>query len=247
MTNSNPKNQTTVSIIIIVYILFFSLATTLVSCLNQEGLYLYQLKLSLDDPDSKLSSWNSRDATPCNWYGVTCDATTNTTVTELDLSDTNIGGPFLSNILYCLPKVIYVNLFNNSINETLPSEISLCKNLIHLDLSQNLLNGPLPNTLPQLLNLRYLDLTGNNFFGPILDSFATFQNLEVLSLVSNLLEDRNGRKDVDSSQDNSHTMLPIKSNRLCLHQYSVSDIKRHAAASYTTIPGDLNKYIRKGS
>ena len=136
---------------------------------------------------AKLSSWNSRDATPCNWYGVTCDATTNTTVTELDLSDTNIGGPFLSNILYCLPKVIYVNLFNNSINETLPSEISLCKNLIHLDLSQNLLNGPLPNTLPQLLNLRYLDLTGNNFFGPILDSFVVTrhgqQRLKLLRLM----------------------------------------------------------------
>ncbi|KAL2627402.1 hypothetical protein AAZV13_07G171000 [Glycine max] len=185
MTNPKP-------LIVIVYILLSLLATTttttLVSCLNQEGLYLYQLKLSFDDPDSRLSSWNSRDATPCNWFGVTCDAVSNTTVTELDLSDTNIGGPFLANILCRLPNLVSVNLFNNSINETLPLEISLCKNLIHLDLSQNLLTGPLPNTLPQLVNLKYLDLTGNNFSGSIPDSFGTFQNLEVLSLVSNLLE-----------------------------------------------------------
>ncbi|XP_047150291.1 receptor-like protein kinase HSL1 [Vigna umbellata] len=173
---------------IVVYVLLSVVA--FVSCLNQEGLYLYQLKLSLDDPDSTLSSsWNPRDATPCNWYGVTCagDAS-NTTVTELDLSDTNIGGPFPANILCRLPNLLSINFFNNSINQTLPLDISLCRSLRHLDLSQNLLTGPLPATLPLLPNLRYLDLTGNNFSGPIPDSFGTFQNLQVLSLVSNLLE-----------------------------------------------------------
>ncbi|CAJ1939923.1 unnamed protein product, partial [Sphenostylis stenocarpa] len=148
-----------------------------------------KFKLSLDDPDASLSSWNSRDATPCNWYGMTCagDAS-NTTVTALDLLDTNIGGPFLANVLCCLPNLLSINLLNNSINQTLPLDISLCRNLRHLDLSQNLLTGLLPATLPLLPNLRYLDLTGNNFSGPIPDSFGTFQNLQVLSLVSNLLE-----------------------------------------------------------
>ncbi|RDY14243.1 Receptor-like protein kinase HSL1, partial [Mucuna pruriens] len=175
----------TKSLSLVVYILFWLVASVL--CLNQEGLYLYQLKLSMDDPDSSLSSWNSRDTTPCNWYGVTCD-TTNTSVTELDLSDTNIGGPFPANILCRLQNLVYINLFNNSINETLPAETSLCRSLVHLDLSQNLLTGPLPDTLPLLPNLRHLDLTGNNFSGPIPESYGTFQKLEVISLVSNLLE-----------------------------------------------------------
>ncbi|KAL5054184.1 hypothetical protein RYX36_034866 [Vicia faba] len=163
-----------------------SLATN-VSCLNQDGLYLYQFKLTLDDPDSSLSSWNPSDTTPCNWYGVRCDAT-NTTVTELDLSDTNIQGPFTASILCRLPNLSSINLFNNSINQTFPLQISLCQNLLHLDLSQNLLTGPLPEILSTLTNLRYLDLTGNNFSGNIPLSFGTFQKLEVLSLVSNLLE-----------------------------------------------------------
>ncbi|MED6132977.1 hypothetical protein PIB30_023875 [Stylosanthes scabra] len=161
---------------------------TPVSSLNQEGLYLQQFKRTLDDPDNRLSDWNPRHATPCNWYGVLCDPLTNTTVTSLSLPDTNIAGPFPAHILCRLPNLSSINLFNNSINATLPLNISLCSNLQHLDLSQNLLTGTLPHTLPDLPNLRYLDLTGNNFSGPIPDSFGSFQKLEVISLVYNLLE-----------------------------------------------------------
>ncbi|XP_061353616.1 receptor-like protein kinase HSL1 [Gastrolobium bilobum] len=167
--------------------ILFSMSPLSVMCLNQEGLYLYQFKLTLDDPDSRLSSWNSRDTTPCNWFGVTCDPT-NTSVTNLDLSETNIAGPFPPSILCRLPNLTSIILFNNSINQTLSDHITLCNNLVHLDLSQNLLTGPLPNTLPLLPNLKYLDLTGNNFSGPIPESFGTFKKLEVMSLVSNLLE-----------------------------------------------------------
>ncbi|XP_027359159.1 receptor-like protein kinase HSL1 [Abrus precatorius] len=169
-------------------LLLLLLGPPIVSCLNQEGLYLYQLKLSLDDPDSSLSTWNNRDPTPCNWAGLTCDST-NTTVTSLDLSNFNIAGPFPASLLCRLPNLTSIILFNNSINQTLPLDISLCTSLLHLDLSQNLLTGALPHTLSLLPNLRYLDLTGNNFSGPIPHSFGTFQNLQVLSLVNNLLDD----------------------------------------------------------
>ena len=172
------------SICILLTILTLS---TNVTSLNQEGLYLYQFKLTLDDPDSTLSSWNVRDTTPCNWFGVRCDST-NTTVTELNLSNTNIQGPFTASILCRLPNLSSINLFNNSINQTFPLQISLCQNLLHLDLSQNLLTGSLPETLPLLPKLIYLDLTGNNFSGPIPLSFGSFKSLEILSLVSNLLE-----------------------------------------------------------
>ncbi|KAL2322503.1 hypothetical protein Fmac_026882 [Flemingia macrophylla] len=168
-----------------IVVIYLETLVTLVACLNQEGLYLYELKQSLDDPESRLSSWNPRDSTPCNWYGVTC---TNTSVTALDLSDTNVGGPFPGGILCRLPNLSWVNLFNNSINETLTEEISLCGSLLHLDLSQNLLSGPLPRALPGLPRLRYLDLSGNNLSGPIPESYGSFPSLEVLSLVSNLLQ-----------------------------------------------------------
>ncbi|XP_004485839.1 uncharacterized protein [Cicer arietinum] len=168
------------------FFIFFFLPPTIL-CLNQEGLYLHQFKLSVDDPDSSLSTWNNRDPTPCNWAGITCEPT-NTTVTQINLSNFNIAGPLPTSILCRLTNLTSLILTNNSINQTLPLEISLCTSLTHLDLSQNLLTGTLPHTLSLLSNLRYLDLTANNFSGSIPNSFGAFQNLEVISLVYNLLE-----------------------------------------------------------
>ncbi|KAL5576676.1 hypothetical protein UlMin_018375 [Ulmus minor] len=169
--------------------IFFFLPLLLLSppslSLNQEGLYLQRVKNSLDDPDSSLSSWNDRDDTPCSWSGIACDSSLS--VFSVDLSDSNLAGPFPS-VLCRLANLTHVSLFNNSINSTLPFDISTCKSLRHLDLSQNLLTGTLPPTLAELPELQYLDLTGNNFSGNIPESFGRFRKLEVLSLVYNLLD-----------------------------------------------------------
>ncbi|KAJ9168795.1 hypothetical protein P3X46_020280 [Hevea brasiliensis] len=154
--------------------------------LNQEGLYLHQVKLSLSDPDSTLSSWSDRDTTPCSWFGVSCDPKTNS-VTSIDLSNSNIGGPFPS-LLCRLQNLTSISFYNNSVNDNLPLDISSCQHLQHLDLAQNYLTGTLPHTLADLPNLRYLDLTGNNFSGDIPESFGRFQKLEAISLVYNLFD-----------------------------------------------------------
>ncbi|MED6208484.1 Serine/threonine-protein kinase hsl1 [Stylosanthes scabra] len=174
--------------VLVVLALLSAAAPPRIHSLNQDGLFLYDMKLSLDDPDSTLSNWNTRHSTPCNWFGVTCDSLTNSTVTTLDLSSANLFGPFPSSSLCRLRNLTTLILFNNSINHTLPQDISLCTSLIHLDLSQNLLTGPLPESLSLLPNLRHLDLTGNNFSGSIPPSFGNFQKLQVISLVYNLLE-----------------------------------------------------------
>ncbi|KAL9452457.1 hypothetical protein AB3S75_008280 [Citrus x aurantiifolia] len=156
--------------------------------LNQEGLYLERVKLSLSDPDSALSSWgrNPRDDSPCSWRGVECDPRSHS-VASIDLSNANIAGPFPS-LLCRLQNLTFLTLYNNSINSTLPDDISACQNLQHLDLSQNLLTGTLTPALADLPNLKFLDLTGNNFSGDIPESFGRFQKLEVISLVYNLLD-----------------------------------------------------------
>ncbi|KAE8707552.1 Receptor-like protein kinase 5 [Hibiscus syriacus] len=165
--------------------LFFTFPSPSLS-LNQEGLYLLQVKASLSDPDSALSSWNPRDLSPCNWRGISCDSATGS-VTSLDLSNANVAGTFPT-LLCRLQNLSFINLFYNNINSAIPSDISTCQNLVHLDISQNLLTGELPHTLADLPNLKYLDLTGNNISGDFPDSFGRFQKLEVLSLVYNLLD-----------------------------------------------------------
>ncbi|KAI8567777.1 hypothetical protein RHMOL_Rhmol02G0148100 [Rhododendron molle] len=167
-------------------LLLLLLLLTPVHSLNQQGLYLHTLTLSLSDPDNFFSTWNQRDPTPCNWTGVTCD-TQSGEVYSLDLSSANLFGPFPLPLCR-INTLTFLSLYNNSINSTLPDNISDCQSLQHLDLSQNLLTGSLPTTLSHLPNLSYLDLSGNNFSGDVPPSFAAFPRLEVLSLVANLFD-----------------------------------------------------------
>ncbi|KAM3285049.1 receptor-like protein kinase HSL1 [Capsicum chacoense] len=178
MTSSIP--------IMFLQILFTLFLPALVFSLNQEGLYLHNVKLGFDDPDNVLSNWNEQDDTPCNWFGVSCDQLT-MSVTSLDLSNANVAGPFPS-LLCRLKKLRYISLYNNEVNTTLPEDFSGCEVLEHLDLAQNFLVGTLPASVAELPNLKYLDLSGNNFTGDIPASFGTFRQLEVLGLVGNLLD-----------------------------------------------------------
>ncbi|KAJ6991519.1 receptor-like protein kinase HSL1 [Populus alba] len=165
-------------------LLFLSLLVTSNS-LNQDGLFLQQVKLGLSDPSRALSSWNHRDDTPCGWYGVTCDKSTQR-VTSLDLSNSGLMGPF-PYFLCRLTNLKSVNLLNNSINSSLTSDIAACQSLEVLNLSENLLVGSLPESLSELKNLKELNLEMNNFSGGIPAKFGEFQKLEWISLTGNLL------------------------------------------------------------
>lgn len=157
-------------------------------CLNQEGLYLQQLKLGFDDPDGFFSDWDDTAGdTPCHWSGVTCSEPGSGFVVAVDLSNANVAGPFPS-VLCRLTGLKFISLYNNSINGTLSDDLSTCRSLVHLNLAQNLLTGTLPHSLSELPELKYLDLTGNNFSGDIPTSFGLFQKLEVISLVDNLID-----------------------------------------------------------
>ncbi|XP_010245580.1 PREDICTED: receptor-like protein kinase HSL1 [Nelumbo nucifera] len=167
-------------------LLFFLLLPSQVLSLNQEGLYLQRVKLGFDDPDGALADWSERDDTPCNWTGIRCDSSTPPSVISVDLSSANVAGPFPT-IICRLRNLAFLSLYNNSINSSLPVEISACRNLRDLNLAQNYLVGPIPASLAEIPTLRSLDLSGNNFSGDIPESFGRFQRLEVLSLVENLL------------------------------------------------------------
>uniref|UniRef100_A0A2P2IWX1 non-specific serine/threonine protein kinase n=1 Tax=Rhizophora mucronata TaxID=61149 RepID=A0A2P2IWX1_RHIMU len=170
---------------ILIVLLLLSLSDPSFS-LNQEGLFLQQVRLSLTDPDSALSSWSDRDDSPCSsWFGVRCDSPSGSVV-SVDLSNANLAGPFPIS-LCSLANLSFLSLYNNSIGSTLPPDISTCQSLRHLNLAENLLTGELPHTLPDLPNLKFLDLSANNFSGDIPHSFGRFRNLEVISLVYNLL------------------------------------------------------------
>ncbi|OIW08345.1 hypothetical protein TanjilG_03021 [Lupinus angustifolius] len=152
--------------------------------LTQDGLSLLEAKIHLSDPSNSLSSWNSSDQTPCNWYGVTCH---NTTVTAVNLNSLSLSGPFPISLCR-IPSLTSLSLSNNFINSSLPSlTFPNCRTLRHLNLSQNTLIGRIPHSLSRISSLQHLDLSFNNLSGPIPSSIATLPKLESLILVNNFL------------------------------------------------------------
>ncbi|KAL5730514.1 hypothetical protein ACHQM5_003321 [Ranunculus cassubicifolius] len=190
-----------------IQLIIFFLVTPSVFSVNQEGIILQRVKLGFDDPDQVLSNWNSRDSTPCNWYGIVCDSS-NSSVSSVEISNTNIKGEFPSELCLLL-NLSRISLDNNFINGSLPPLISTCRNLRHLNLSENLLVGPIPSTLPEIPSLRFLCLSGNNFSGDIPTSFAGFRELETLNLVGNLL---NGTIPAELGNMSSLKELSLASN-----------------------------------
>ncbi|PPD85953.1 hypothetical protein GOBAR_DD17106 [Gossypium barbadense] len=177
----------------LVFLLLFLNPLPYAFALNQEGLYLLQVKQSLSDPTNALSSWNRRDDTPCNWQGISCHSPTSR-VQSVDLSDFQLVGPFP--LFLCrLPYLRSISLANNSINSSLPLDLSTCQNLTTLDLSQNLLLflagcnlvGQIPSSFGRLVSLRNLDFSLNQLSGSIPSSISQLKSIEQIELYNNSL------------------------------------------------------------
>jgi hypothetical protein len=67
-------------------------------------------------------NWQSADVSACEWHGVTCDAA-QATVTHLELQDNNLNGTLPSEIGLLTGINSVFKLYSNSLRGTLPTEI----------------------------------------------------------------------------------------------------------------------------
>ena len=126
------------------------------------------------------SGWQS-DSAPCAWFGVTCDRGR---VTELNLPDNNLGGTIPSE-LGDLRRLAYLDLYGNQLSGSVPVELGNLANLTVLDLSYNQLSGSIPPELGNLNNLIHLTVCGNGQLdGPIPPELGNLARLESLCLSS---------------------------------------------------------------
>ncbi|CAN6719282.1 unnamed protein product [Malus baccata var. baccata] len=172
--------------------LLLSLISTfflLTSALLSEPDILLTFKASIKDPQNSLSTWSNTSGTHhCQWAGITCTATTTTTlsVTSLNLQSFNLSGD-ISTAICGLPYLSELNLAGNFFNQPIPLHLSQCTSLETLNLSNNLIWGTILNQISQFGNLKFLDLSKNRVEGNIPQAIGALHSLQFLNLGSNLL------------------------------------------------------------
>ena len=97
------------------------------------------------------------------WYGVSTDA--DGRVTELDLRDNQLSGSIPSE-LDLRDNLERLGLHDNQLSGSIPSELDLRDNLEKLGLHDNQLSGSIPSELGNLDNLQALGLSNHELSGP---------------------------------------------------------------------------------
>lgn len=108
-------------------------------------------------------------------------------------------------------RVTGLNLAENNLTGSLPSQIGDLTQLTHLILTSNNLSGEIPSELGNLANLTNLDLTANQLSGSIPSALSTMTNLIALWLHTNSLE---GNIPADLSKLSTLKIMDLHKNKL---------------------------------
>ncbi|XP_019097283.1 PREDICTED: leucine-rich repeat receptor-like protein kinase PXC2 [Camelina sativa] len=192
------KDAVSVSIFILL-----AVSVTADPTFNDDVLGLIVFKAGLDDPLSKLASWNSEDYDPCNWVGCICDPATNR-VTELRLDSFSLSGHIGRGLLR-LQFLRALVLSNNNLTGTLNPEFPHLGSLQVVDFSGNHLSGRIPEGFfEQCGSLSSVSFANNKLTGPLPLSLTYCSTLTHLNLSSNQLSGRLPR-----DMETSPTVSPV--------------------------------------
>ncbi|XP_073114501.1 uncharacterized protein [Elaeis guineensis] len=172
----------------VLFLVFFPLLA-MSGALNDDVLGLIVFKADLQDPTSKLTSWNEDDNDPCGWMGITCNPTTNR-VTELNLDGFSLSGKIGRGLLQ-LQSLRKLSLSKNNFSGSLNPNLSRLESLWTVDLSENNLSGSIPDEFfQQCRSLRTILLANNAFSGEIPPGVGSCSTLAELNISSNRLSGR---------------------------------------------------------
>ena len=153
------------------------------TCMTNDSLALVALYNSTDGPNWT-NTWDLSQPVS-SWYGVTI-STDSCNVTRLDLDDNNLTGSIPSEIgnLY---NLTYLSFHTNQLSGNIPSEIGNLYNLRYLYLWYNQLIGNIPSEIGYLNNLIDLRIQNNQLSGELPTEIGDITNLEILLLGNNEL------------------------------------------------------------
>ncbi|XP_008792235.3 probable LRR receptor-like serine/threonine-protein kinase IRK [Phoenix dactylifera] len=223
------------------FLVFFPLLA-ISGVLNDDVLGLIVLKADLQDPTSKLLSWNEDDDDPCGWIGVKCNPRTNR-VTELNLDGFSLSGKIGRGLLQ-LQSLRKLSLSRNNFSGSLNPNLSQLESLWSADLSENNLSGSIPDVFfRQCRSLRSISLANNDFSGEIPPSVGSCSTLAVLNFSSNQLSGRlpsglwslYGLRSLDLSGNSLSGDIPMGISRL----YNLRAISLHGNRLSGRLPDDI--------
>ena len=137
-------------------------------------------------------------------------------LTHINLSRNNLTGPISSFHWDGLVNLVVLDLRNNSLNGSLPTQLFSLPSLQMIQLSNNQFSGPLSEfPVVPFSALNTLDLSSNNLEGPIPESVFHLQSLNILDLSSNKF---NGTVEPSSFQKLGNlTALSLSYNNLSIN------------------------------
>lgn len=153
---------------------------------NDDVLGLIVFKAGLQDPMSKLTSWNEEDDDACSWLGVKCDPLSNR-VSELVLDGLSLSGHIGRGLLR-LQFLKILSLANNNLTGAINPHLPRLGGLQVIDFSGNRLSGSVPDEFfKQCGSLRSVSFARNNLTGQIPDALSSCLNLAMVNFSSNQL------------------------------------------------------------
>ncbi|GFS46648.1 hypothetical protein Acr_00g0103520 [Actinidia rufa] len=114
-----------------------------------ESVALLKWKASLDNQSqSLLSSWVA-GSNHCKWIGIGCNKASR--VTHIDLESYSLRGMLSDLNFSSFPHLLSLQLFNNSLYGSIPSNIGSLRRLTCLSVPANHLSGTIPSEIGQFV------------------------------------------------------------------------------------------------
>jgi Leucine-rich repeat (LRR) protein len=162
-------------------------------CLKNDSLALVALYNS-DDGVHWATNTNWLEGPVRSWHGVTADECS---VLQINLNDNRLKGTLPSEIGQ-LSKLTVLNLGHNQLYGTIPEEIGQLFELTQLLMGTNQLEGTIPPGIGNLINLISLDLSANQLSGNIPHDIDNLIHLQDLFLNDNLFTGLPTLSNIDS-------------------------------------------------
>ncbi|KAK2989084.1 hypothetical protein RJ640_018873, partial [Escallonia rubra] len=163
-----------------------------------------------EDPLLVLSNWNSIEADPCDWSGISCSMNGDHVV-KINISESSLEG-FLVAELYLLSSLQELILHGNKLRGIIPKEIGLLKYLRVLDLGVNQLSGPIPPEIGNLSSVMKINLQSNGLTGRLPPELGNLKYLEELRMDRNKLQGTVPGSNGSDFTSNIHGMFVSSSN-----------------------------------